>query len=133
VEQAWPTMVGRMQTNDKAQNMHLYGYYRFPPYSDPDAYFFGPFHISQQIKGFNGTFYGNAETDGLMDKGRTTTDPTAREAIYKQLQKKLLDDTAALFIANPTAIVAFRNTVKGYKYTPGWNQTLNLDEISVEK
>ncbi len=133
VEQTWPTMVGRMQTNDKNQLMHLYGYYRFPPYADADAYFFGPFHTSQQIKGYNGTFYGNAETDALMDKGRTTTDPAEREKIYKQLQQRLLDDTAALFIANPTSIVAFRNNVNGYKYTPGWNQTLNLADISVNK
>lgn len=132
-EQTWPTMVGRMQTNDKNQLMHLYGYYRFPPYADADAYFFGPFHTSQQIKGYNGTFYGNAETDALMEKGRTTTNPAEREKIYKELQKRLLDDTAALFIANPTSIVAFRNNVKGYKYTPGWNQTLNLEDISVER
>src|SRR6266536_827113 len=88
-ELQWPAMVSRMQTEDRAQNMHLYGYYRFPPYADPDAFFFGPFHTSQQIKGFNRTFYGNAETDGLMDKARTSTDPKEREQLYKTLQKRL--------------------------------------------
>ena len=133
VEQTWPTMVGRMQTNDRTQNMDLYGYYRFPSYADPDAYFFGPFHTSQQIKGYNGTFYGNAETDALIDKGRTSTDATQREQIYKQLQKRLLDDTAALFVANPTSIIAYRTSVKGYAYQPAWHQTINLDEIAVDK
>ncbi|MFN8473019.1 MAG: ABC transporter substrate-binding protein [Anaerolineae bacterium] len=133
VEQTWPTMVGRMQSTDKSQLMDMYGYYRFPPYADADAYFFGPFHTSQQIKGYNGTFYGNAETDALMQKGRTTTDPAEREKIYKQLQQRLLDDTAALFVANPTSIVAYRNNVNGYKYTPGWNQTINLEDITVQK
>jgi peptide/nickel transport system substrate-binding protein len=132
VEQTWPTMVGRMQTTDRAQLMQLYGYYRFPPYADPDAYFFGPWHTTQQIKGYNGTFYGNAETDRLMDQGRTTTEPAERERIYKQLQRRLVDDTAALFLANPTAIIAHRSWVKAYKYTPAWNQTLNLDEIALE-
>jgi len=132
IEQTWPTMVGRMQTNDKSQLMHLYGYYRFPPYADPDAYFFGPFHTSQQIKGYNGTFYGNAETDALMDKGRTSTDPRERERIYKELQARLMNDVAVLALANPTAIVAQRAWVKGYKYTPAWNQALYLDEISLE-
>lgn len=132
VEQTWPTMVGRMQTDDKSQLMHLYGYYRFPPYADPDAYFFGPFHTSQQIKGYNGTFYGNEETDTLMDKGRTTTDPKERERIYKQLQKRLMDDVAVIAVANPKAIVAHRTWVKGYQYTPPWHQTLNMDEVSLE-
>lgn len=132
IEQTWPTMVGRMQTNDRAQNMHLYGYYRFPPYADPDAYFFGPFHTTQQLKGFNGTFYGNPETDGLMEKGRTTTDPKEREQIYRQLQKRLSDDVAVMLLANPLAIVAHRSWVKNYKYTPAWNQALYLDEISLE-
>jgi peptide/nickel transport system substrate-binding protein len=133
VEQTWPTMVGRMQTTDRSQNMDLYGYYRFPSYADPDAYFFGPFHTSQQIKGYNGTFYGTAETDALIDKGRTTTDQVSRQQIYKPLQQRFIDDTAALFVANPTSIVAYRNWVKGYTYQPAWHQTINLDEISVEK
>jgi peptide/nickel transport system substrate-binding protein len=131
VEQAWPTMVGRIQTTDRAQNMHLYGYYRFPSYADPDAYFFGPFHTSQQIKGYNGTFYGTPETDALIDRGRTTTDPAQRQQIYAELQRRLLDDTAALFVANPTSVVALRSRVKGYKYQPAWHQTINLDEISI--
>jgi peptide/nickel transport system substrate-binding protein len=133
VEQAWPTMVGRMQTTDRSQNMHLYGYYRFPSYADPDAYFFGPFHTSQQIKGYNGTFYGNPETDALIDSGRTITDPAQRGQVYKQLQQRFVDDTAALFVANPTSIIAYRSWVKGYTYQPAWHQTINLDEISVEK
>jgi peptide/nickel transport system substrate-binding protein len=133
VEQTWPTMVGRIQTTDRAQNMHLYGYYRFPSYADPDAYFFGPFHTSQQIKGYNGTFFGSAETDGLIDKGRTVTDSAQRADVYKQLQQRFVDDTAALFVANPTSIVAHRSWVKGYTYAPAWHQTINLDEISIEK
>jgi len=133
VEQAWPTMVGRMQTTDRSQNMDLYGYYRFPSYADADAYLFAPFHTSQEIKGYNGSFYGNAETDSLIDKGRTTTDPAERGQIYQQLQKRLYDDTAALFVANPTSIVAYRSWVKGYAYQPAWHQTINLDEISVQR
>ena len=128
-ELQWPAMVSRMQTEDRAQNMHLYGYYRFPPYADPDAYFFGPFHTTQQIKGFNGTFYGNAETDGLMDKARTSTDPKEREQLYKTLQKRLLDDVAVLALANPTSITAYRSTLKNYKYTPPWHQTVYLDQL----
>ncbi|MFN8526361.1 MAG: ABC transporter substrate-binding protein [Chloroflexota bacterium] len=132
IEQTWPVMTGRMQTTDMSQRMQLYGYYRFPPYADPDAYFFGPFHTSQQIKGFNGTFYGNSETDALIEKGRTTSDKAQREAIYKQLQKRLLDDVAVLPIANPASIIAHRAWVKGYQYTPAWNQALYLDQLSLD-
>jgi peptide/nickel transport system substrate-binding protein len=128
-ELQWPAMVSRMQTEDRAQNMHLYGYYRFPPYADPDAFFFGPFHTTQQIKGFNGTFYGNAETDGLMDRARTATDPKEREQLYQTLQKRLMDDVAVLALANPTSITAYRSTLKNYKYTPPWHQTVYLDQL----
>jgi peptide/nickel transport system substrate-binding protein len=128
-ELTWPAMVARMQTEDRAQNMHLYGYYRFPPYADPDAYFFGPFHTSQQIKGFNGTFYGTSETDALMEKARTSLDQKEREQIYKTLQRRFVDDVAVLALANPTSIVAHRSTVKNYKYTPAWHQTVYLDQL----
>jgi peptide/nickel transport system substrate-binding protein len=128
-ELQWPAMVSRMQTEDRAQNMHLYGYYRFPPYADPDAYFFGPFHTSQQIKGFNGTFYGTPETDELMQKARTSLDPKEREQLYKTLQMRLMDDVAVLALANPTSITAFRSTLTNYKYTPPWHQTVYLDQL----
>jgi ABC-type transport system substrate-binding protein len=60
------------------------------------------------------------------------TGPTERAQIYKQLQQHFVDDTAALFVANPTSIVAHRTWVKGYMYQPAWHQTINLDEISVQ-
>ena len=102
---------------------------RCPPYADPDAFCFGPFHISQQINGFNGTSYDNAETDGPMDKARTSTDPKEREQHYKTLQKRLMDDVAVMALANPTSITASRSTRKNHKDTPPWHQAVYLDQL----
>jgi ABC-type transport system substrate-binding protein len=63
-----------------------------------------------------------------MEKGRTSLDPKEREQIYKTLQKRLMDDVAVLALANPTSIVAHRATLKNYKYTPPWHQTVYLDQ-----
>lgn len=129
-ELAFPQIVQRLQ--DKSKLMTLYGYYKFPPYSDPDAYLFSMYHTSNQIKGYNGNFYGTPETDKMMEQARTEIDPAKRTAIYKQLQQRITNDVAAIFVANPKAIAAVSTRVQNYVYQPTWHQTYNLDTIAIK-
>jgi peptide/nickel transport system substrate-binding protein len=129
VELAWPQMVERMQNPDAL--MQVYGYYRFPPIAHPDAYFVGLWHTSNQLKGYNGTMYGTPETDQMMEEARSTVDEKVAADLYGDLQHKLFDDVAAMFLANPKSLAAFSARVENYLYTPTWHSTLNLDSIGV--
>ncbi len=130
VEVTWATMVGRMQSRDNPA--HMYGYYSFPAYPDPDSSLWSMFHTSQQVNGYNASFYGGDETDALLEQGRFSTDQTEREVAYKALQKRLVDDHPAIWLGNPTSIVVYRDWVKNYKYEPTWNQQLRADRIVLE-
>lgn len=130
VEVTWAAMVGRMQ--DKENPGQMFGYYAFPAYPDPDASLYSMFHTSQQVAGYNCGFYGDDETDALLEKGRFSSDQTEREAAYKAMQQRLFDDHAAVFLGNPNSIFVHRTWLKNYQYEATWNQQVRADRLILE-
>jgi peptide/nickel transport system substrate-binding protein len=130
VEVTWAAMVGRMQ--DPENPGQMFGYYAFPAYPDPDSSLFSMFHTSQQVNGYNCGFYGDEETDALLEQGRFSSDQSEREAAYKALQKRLFDDHAAVWLGNPNSLFAHRTWLKNYIYEPTWNQQVRADRLVLE-
>jgi peptide/nickel transport system substrate-binding protein len=130
VEVTWAAMVGRMQDPDNPGQM--FGYYAFPAYPDPDSSLFSMFHTSQQVNGYNCGFYGDEETDALLEKGRFSSDQAERETAYKALQQRLFDDHAAVWLGNPNSIFAHRTWLQNYIYEPTWNQQIRADRLILE-
>jgi peptide/nickel transport system substrate-binding protein len=130
VEVTWAAMVGRMQNKDNPGQM--FGYYSFPAYPDPDSSMYSMFHTSQQVVGYNCSFYGDAETDGYLDTGRFSSDQAEREAAYKALQKRLVDDNVAIWLGNPNSIFVHRTWLQNYKYEPTWNQQVRADRLILD-
>lgn len=129
-ELAWSTLLGRIQSREDPGQMFVL--YDFPAYPDPDASLWSKFHTSQQEVGYNGTFYGNEETDALLETGRFSNDPAEREAAYKELQQRLFDDHPAIWLVNPTWVNVRRSWVGNYEYDPTWNQTFRFDRYTLE-
>jgi ABC-type transport system substrate-binding protein len=129
-EVTWANMVGRMQSRENPA--HMYGYYAFPAYPDPDASLWSMFHTSQQVNGYNASFYGDKDTDALLETGRFSADPAQREEAYKKLQQRLVEDQPAIWLGNPSSIFVHRSWVKNYKYEPTWNQQIRADRIVLE-
>lgn len=127
VEVTWATMVGHMQ--DAENPTHMFGYYSFPAYPDPDSSLYSMFHTSQQVNGYNASFYGNEETDALLEQGRFSTDPAEREAAYTELQQILVEDHPAIWLGNPSSLFVHGSWVENYKYEPTWNQQIRADRI----
>ena len=123
-------MVGRMQNEDDPGQM--FGYYAFPAYPDPDSSMYSMFHTSQQVTGYNASFYGDEESDGYLETGRFSSDQAEREAAYKGLQQKLFDDHVAVWLGNPNSIFAHRDWLKNYKYEPTWNQQIRADRLILD-
>ncbi|WP_025783411.1 ABC transporter substrate-binding protein [Sporosarcina sp. D27] len=65
--------------------------------------------------GYNYGSYSNAKVDELLEKGRTTTDPDERKAIYMQFQEELANDPAFDFIAYENAVFGINKNVSGVK------------------
>lgn len=61
--------------------------------ADPDNWYTNLFATSRQSpNGFNFSYYGNAELDALLDKGRLTFDSAERRSIYNQAQAVTQED-----------------------------------------
>lgn len=62
--------------------------------------------------------YANPAYDGLIEKAIKETDETVRAEYYKECQKILTEDAAAVWICDPNLTVASRKDLKGYTFYP---------------
>ena len=104
----------------------------FPAYPDPDAVLWPVYHTSQQVVGWNRQFYGDEETDALLDTARFSLDEKEREEAYKALQQRIFEDHAHIWLVNETALSVRRNWVKEFKYDPTWHETYRPDLYLLE-
>ncbi len=129
-EMPWTQMAARGQNRDDPLMMYLWN--EFPAYPDPDATLYQDYHTSQQVVGWNLSFYGNAETDALLDKGRFSTDPAVRGAAYKELQQRLVSECVAIWMVNEQVLSVHRSWVGNYKYDPTWHETFRPDMLTLQ-
>lgn len=73
--------------------------------------------------------YVSKETDTLVDKLLTTMDGPEREATAKEFQRRIVEDSPAIFLAQPHYVVARRDRVKGITAYP--SRTIRFDEIEL--
>ena len=76
------------------------------------------FHTDQSSltsSGYNYGSYSNAKVDELLEKGRLTTDPEERKAIYMEFQEELANDPAFDFIAYEDAVYGINKDLSGVK------------------
>ena len=67
----------------------------------------------------------------LLTKAFGTKDITAREAIYKQLGQKMIDDAYILTVVNPDLFLAYQSNIVGMAYSACCN--LDLAALGVKK
>jgi len=80
--------------------------------ADPDLYSF--WHSSQKRDpGLNLSLFGDATTDKLIEEGRAEFEPEKRGGIYKDFQKKLLEEIPAFFLYSPDYIYPVNKKVQG--------------------
>ncbi len=87
---------------------------------DADYGLYALFHSSQfPPVGFNRGFYQNARVDALLDQGRTTVDQSARDRIYADAMKIIMDDAAWIFLHSESQVTGIRGTAQGVIVHPG--------------
>jgi len=79
---------------------------------DPDIQFNRTFRTGGSTNVF---LYSNPEVDELLDRGRSESDIVARQKIYGELQKKLVEDSPILFLYSANTIFASNNAVEGFR------------------
>jgi len=69
--------------------------------------------------------YSNSNFDSLLKEAKETTDETDRAALYKEAQVILTDEVPAVYIMDPSYLVAMKKNLKGYQTYPLYVQDLS--------
>lgn len=87
--------------------------------TDADAALMQMLHSSARPpNGFNYVMYADEELDAWLEEARATTDPSAREQIYLQVQEQLLEDAVWIPLFNTLEVVVTSKNVQGFKVHP---------------
>lgn len=68
--------------------------------------------------GMNGTFYSNPQVDQLLDQGKAEPDPAKQAAIYKQIQKLLLQDQPMVWLVYQNTYYYYNKDLNGFESPP---------------
>lgn len=107
----WSTYLDRLFNRDF--DMHMVDW--FPDYVDPDDWFYPLFYSENSLEGFK-----NETIDQLILKARSISDQTEREAIYKQLQKMIVEEAPWVFLYVPKLYVFMQKNVEGFVLYPAY-------------
>ncbi len=69
--------------------------------------------------------YSNSEYDTILAEALATTDDEKKVTDYKKLQKILTEDSAAVYIADPSLMVAVNKKLSGYTFYPVYVQDMS--------
>lgn len=97
-----------------AMNQVFYG----ATYPSPDSYFFAQYHSRAKGTWSSMEWVLDDELDAMIDEARSTADVGAQSAIYKDIQRKLVDQQSDVFVLTQTSQQAFSDCVDGFTWVP---------------
>jgi peptide/nickel transport system substrate-binding protein len=92
----WPDMKARFADQDTSPE--LAAVYSGSDYADADNFLYAQYHSSQAGTWSAASHYKNAQVDAWLDEARSIVDETQRDAIYRQIQEKLLEDCVEIWV-----------------------------------
>jgi len=87
-------------------------------YPSPDSYFFNQFHSDAAGTWQSMDWVLDEEVDAMIDEARETVDIDAQNAIYADLQRKLVDDQVAVFVLTQRSQQAQHVCLDGFTWVP---------------
>jgi len=110
----WPDLINMIIGEREKMDMYALGW--GPDYLDPENYINPIYSDTSIING--GNFY-EPDVQQLMDDGLTETDPVAREPIYQEIQRLMVEEyLPAMTLYTPRNYNAWRVGVKGWIPNP---------------
>ena len=108
----WPTMLRGMYS----QLLPLFQIGWLADYPDPHNFVYPFMHSNGTFSGWQN--YSDPEVDDLIEQGIAATTPSARQAIYYQLQDLYYEDIPSFIVQQPLGRRYFRDWVKGFIFNP---------------
>ena len=126
-------MAQEAMQQDENSEPDAYLHYIWPSAAEPDTALRPNFHGDHKgVFGDNASFWSDPEVDRLFDEGIVETDPAKREAIYGEIQQRIVDATTGAWISENPFIIVAHDYVKGYVYNPALHQSLDVYNMWLE-
>lgn len=124
----WPDMVASTRSPETMADFFMV--YQTANYADPDNIAFAAYHSSRNGNWQN-PVYRNPEVDALIERGRSETAEAARIAVYREFQRKVVEDAPDIFGVLEERKLAFRDTVEGFVFTPVASNAIEFWPLSL--
>jgi peptide/nickel transport system substrate-binding protein len=98
---------------------------------DPDNFMDSLFNPKRMPVG-DTSHYQNEAVGKLMEEAARAPDPAKRLALYKTIQRQIMDDAPWVFVNSVLQVRAARKEVKGFQLNPT-QMFFDMDQVSVEK
>ena len=117
--------------SDPAAAQDIFVLYWWPTYVTPYDFLFNLFH-SEKTPNYNLGYYANPDFDKLIDEANTFsgTDRAKAEQMFKDAQRMVIEDAAAVFMLDRPNIHIIRSDVKGYVDNPAYGHVTFVNELS---
>jgi peptide/nickel transport system substrate-binding protein len=113
----------------KYQGMFLSGF--SGDNGDPDNFLDSLFD-AREIPVGDTSHYKNDQVEKLLAEARTTPDMAKRVALYKTIQRQIMDDAPWVFVNSVLQVRATRKDVKGFRLNPT-QMFFDMDQVSIGK
>jgi peptide/nickel transport system substrate-binding protein len=89
---------------------------------NPDIILYAKFHSTEQASpqhpSYNNSYFADPEVDRWLEQARIELDEAKRVAIYKQIQKKIIESADHLWVDHEVTLVAMNKRLRGFKIHP---------------
>ena len=113
----------------KYQGMFLSGF--SGDNGDPDNFMDSLFNPKRMPVG-DTSHYKNEAVEKMMEEAARVPDPDKRLALYKTIQRQIMDDAPWVFVNSVLQVRAARKEVKGFRLNPT-QMFFDMEQVSVEK
>ncbi len=100
-----------------------------PTYPSPDSMFYNQYHSKASGTWMSMEWLQNPEIDALIDKSRSTTNVDEQNAVYKELQAKIVDLQPDVWAVAPNRRYAANKCLQGYQFIPMQSWDLNFSNF----
>lgn len=100
-----------------------------PNYPSPDAMFYNQYHSKASGTWMSMEWLQDPQIDALIDKARGTTDVAEQNAVYKELQKKIVDLQPDVWAVAPNRRYGASACLQGYEFIPMQSWDLNFSNF----
>jgi peptide/nickel transport system substrate-binding protein len=102
-------------------------------YPHVDSHTYGIYHSSAKSSYRSMSWFVDAEVDEILTNARKAATEEEQMSLYKKSQELVTAQFPAVYLANPTHYLAYRDYVKGYNYTGLMGYDLAFYGLTIQK